>query len=578
MAALIVCEGSVREVQEVSTGKMFAMKSINLDRIDKAQIKELQMEINLLRKLDHPNIIRIYEVYKSRTNINIIMELLTGGEVCSRVLKKESDIRTVVTQLLSACRYWHSQGIVHRDLKLENIMFQSKRGPLVIKVIDFGLGTVYLSDDSNSFGYKLLTKSFDTKQLLSPKKSPGLDSRKSFDKQDSRDSRGDREDSGRNSNVKNVISQRKRILMSTVGTAFYMAPEIISGSGYTNSCDVWAIGVITYMLVTRRAPFNGKGEKEIFQKVCAGRPKFTEKGWDNISPDAKVLVQKLLNKDPQARWTTAEALDSPWLKEKTGSNREIEVERDVVDSLQRFTSYSRIKKAALMVVAHKSTGDDLKQLNEAFLSIDRNRTGVITVDELRHILQKHGIEDEETQKLFDGLDQDKTGQIRYLEFLAATIETRAIINAAKLSDAFDHLDEDRSGFITEKNLKKLLGRSFSDREIKEIIEECDLTGDKRVSREEFMKLMLRGTGKVQDFAAKPPPPLTTVEEVKLDEGQDVTTANVEANTKSYEQPNSNGQTLDTKTTGDGKANEMETAEQKAGSAHVTENEQAITAS
>lgn len=562
-------------MQEVSSGKMFAMKSINLDRIDKAQIKELQMEINLLRKLDHPNIIRIYEVYKSRTNINIIMELLTGGEVCSRVLKKESDIKTVVTQLLSACRYWHSQGIVHRDLKLENIMFQSKRGPLVIKVIDFGLGTVYLSNNSNSFGYKLLTKSFDTKQLLSPKKSTNQETRKSFDKQDSRDSRGDREDSGRNGNsVKNVISQRKRILMSTVGTAFYMAPEIISGSGYTNSCDVWAIGVITYMLVTRRAPFNGKGEKEIFRKVCAGRPKFTEKGWDNISPDAKVLVQKLLNKDPQARWTTAEALDSPWLKEKSGSNKEIEVERDVVDSLQRFTSYSRIKKAALMVVAHKSTGDDLKQLNEAFLSIDRNRTGVITVDELRHILQQHGIEDEETQKLFDGLDQDKTGQIRYLEFLAATIETRAIINAAKLSDAFDHLDEDRSGFITEKNLKKLLGKSFSDREIKEIIQECDLTGDKRVSREEFMKLMLRGTGKVKDFNEKPPK-LTTVDEVKLEKVEDEPNANPSSsvNEPESEHENTSSELRHAKPL---EQNEIGAAEQKANMSHTSTNGQNIT--
>uniref|UniRef100_A0A7S2S4A0 non-specific serine/threonine protein kinase n=1 Tax=Mucochytrium quahogii TaxID=96639 RepID=A0A7S2S4A0_9STRA len=114
--------GCVKEVEHRKTGKKYAMKSINLDRVNKAQIKELKTEIEILKQLDHPNIVRLHEVYQNKSNIRIVMELLTGGDLSSRFLVDEEKIRNVVFQLVSACRYWHSRGVVHRDLKLENVL------------------------------------------------------------------------------------------------------------------------------------------------------------------------------------------------------------------------------------------------------------------------------------------------------------------------------------------------------------------------------------------------------------------------------------------------------------------------
>jgi len=118
--------------------------------------------------------------------------------------------------------------------------------------------------------------------------------------------------------------------------------------------------------------------------------------------------------------------------------------------------------------------------------------GTITYDELAVVLKRHNLTDKDIEELFEGLDQDRSGKIRYMEFLAATIEAKCVIDANALSEAFDHLDTDSSGYITQKNMKQLLGKGFTNAEIMEIIKESDLTGDSRVSKDEFMRLMSLG--------------------------------------------------------------------------------------
>lgn len=147
-----------------------------------------------------------------------------------------------------------------------------------------------------------------------------------------------------------------------------------------------------------------------------------------------------------------------------------------------------MKKLALMVIAHRSTSDEIGDLRRAFQKYDRDKTGIVTLQEFKSSLADYGYSDIELERMFMGCDIDGTGQIRYTEFLAATIESHGAIHEEKIAEAFDRLDADDSGFISTKNLREILGKDFPLKDINFIIDEADITGDGRISYEEFLCL------------------------------------------------------------------------------------------
>ena len=507
--------GSVHKIVSKETGKVYAMKTINLGRVDKAQLDELRNEIEILRQLDHPNVINLFETYEDKKSIKIVMEFCTGGELAHRHLRKESQVISVVAQLLSAIKHCHRHGVVHRDLKLENIVFLSEDVYSPIKLIDFGL--------SNFVAFR--------QGPATPPESARLGTN----------------ESGNPAPVERT-NTNTRLLMTMCGTAYYMAPEVLEGA-YSQECDLWSIGVITYMLLTGHAPFDGRNEQDIFRKLRRGKVRYDSPVWTKISPHAKELVEHLLIVDPEQRWTAAQALESKWfekwragrearlrdpvppLQGRNGSltsdtgvgngqdaekpatgdqapatpgSSEPTLEKSVVESLQRFASYTKLRKAALMVVAHNQTFEQIKDLRDAFVALDKDNSGTISLDELRLVMERNGVTDKDRiEELFRNLDQGRDGEIRYLEFLAATVETRCVVDAAHLSRAFDHLDTDKSGYITVANLRQLLGKGFTQKEVEDIIQECDLEGVKKVSRKEFLRIMSEGHARIAGNYAVP---------------------------------------------------------------------------
>lgn len=694
--------GCVKEVVHLASGKRYAMKSINLDRIDKAQIKELKTEIGILKQLDHPNIVRLHEVYQSKTNIRIIMELLTGGDLAQRRLETEESIRRVIFQLVSACRYWHSRGVVHRDLKLENVMFVNSSHDSDVKVIDFGLGTTFFSDqlreermhrrraDSDKYlsaktlvasleqglssprlkGLRLRQRTTSSRnnghssiaesdselmressdghlsindgQFLSPSPAfspaslpaslpppmhlpPPLSigvsaneahpvannnsrapatvlataqqaqqqnlqnnkvSAKSQEptssKQDNyhhhhhhhhnpnqKESKQNKEDvvrsqqiqpqqhvqhtSSKDKEVKDdhspsmafkiaseklrkgsiatvakvkrsalgspgsrKFSSRRnvtktRMFQTTCGTAYYMAPEIMFGRGYTEKCDLWAIGVLTYMLIARRPPFPGKDEKEVFYRVRTCNPSFHGRSWERASPEVCEFCKKLLTVNPSLRWTAEEALASAWL---SGVNEEevdqaqstLDTERAVILSMKRFASYPTLKRAALMIVSHNASSFQDAKLNHCFLTIDQSNLGYITRGDLcSFIMARDSTATEEmVNTIFESMDQGRSGHIRYMGFLAATIEKDGPVSDEMVELAFQHFELDKHGAITQRSLKRLLGRGYAKRDVAKIIAET--SADCNISFETF-KTMMKDT-----------PPLRSGSRVLFDEG------------------------------------------------------------
>mmetsp|Transcript_123 Transcript_123/g.140 ORF Transcript_123/g.140 Transcript_123/m.140 type:complete len:254 (-) Transcript_123:28-789(-) len=157
-------------------------------------------------------------------------------------------------------------------------------------------------------------------------------------------------------------------------------------------------------------------------------------------------------------------------------------------TLQNFAGYGTLKKLGLMVIAHKSTSQEIGFLNKIFGKYDKNKNGIINMPEFKAALAPYGYTDDEIETTFQGIDLDGTGVVHYTEFLAASIEAHGKINEERIAEAFDRLDCDDSGFITTKNLRDFLGESMPANYLDEIIDEADLVEDHRISYDEFLQL------------------------------------------------------------------------------------------
>lgn len=199
--------GEVRKCMSKKTAKIRAVKIIKRENMTKTEQKQLETEINVLKQMDHPNIVKLFEAYKDKKRYFIVTELCSGGELFDQIIKRpyysERDAAVVMRQIFSAVAYCHGQNIVHRDLKPENLLLESAGGSSIIKVIDFG-----------------------TSQSFSPD-----------------------------------MKMKQRF-----GTPYYIAPEVLKGS-YDAKCDMWSCGVILYILISGKPPFDGTNDKEILKSV-----------------------------------------------------------------------------------------------------------------------------------------------------------------------------------------------------------------------------------------------------------------------------------------------------------------------
>ena len=221
------------------------MKEVNKSKIG---LKNYKTEIKILSMLDHPNILRLFEVIEDEKNIYLIMELCTGGELLSRMKNnryKEREAAKLMEQIVSAVVYCHEKGICHRDLKPHNILFLNENPDSPIKIVDFGISKIF--DPSLSF----LKEEID-------------DAGNKFKK-----------------------------MSSVVGTMYFLSPEVLKGN-YNEKCDIWSLGIILYILLCGYPPFKGSNEKEIIKKISSLKFEFRQAEWKNISESAKNLISNML--------------------------------------------------------------------------------------------------------------------------------------------------------------------------------------------------------------------------------------------------------------------------------------------
>mmetsp|Transcript_38648 Transcript_38648/g.98854 ORF Transcript_38648/g.98854 Transcript_38648/m.98854 type:complete len:378 (+) Transcript_38648:371-1504(+) len=258
----------VKKCRDKQTDAQLAVKIVDRSRYSTGD-NSLAREIEVLTQIDHPNCIKLFAVYLTERKVYIVTELVDGGELLDRVTEKgnysESDAVHIFKQILEGVAYLHARGIVHRDLKLENLIMQNDRDDSPVKIADFGL-----------------SKFFD----------------------------------------------RETLLQTMCGSPQYVAPEVLSvGSegthDYTPAVDMWSLGVILFILLSGYSPFDDENDAVLFEKIKAGQYDDDDPIWDNISDEAKDLSFALLTVDVGKRPTAAEALNHPWLVGKrtfTGGN------------------------------------------------------------------------------------------------------------------------------------------------------------------------------------------------------------------------------------------------------------------
>lgn len=424
--------------------------------IDKAKVNHVerfQLEVEIMMRLNHPTILRLFDYFEDEFSIYLILEVCSGGELFGHIIEHQSfnehEARIIFKQISKAIYYCHLNGVCHRDLKPENFIMVSKNHPFLLKVIDFGLSRTFPNSDNGS-----LTP-HDLNALQLPK----------------------------------LRRQTKAILRTKAGTPFYIAPEVLSGN-YTEKCDVWSCGVILYILLCGYPPFYGDNNKEILDSVRTGKLDFPDLEWKDKSPEAIDLIKKILC-PPETRLFADEVIKHPWMQSKTLKTHATNFEK-LFSNMKLFAKLSPLKKSILFFIAHNLYEEDLMTLHDYFYLLDPSDQGCLQSTDFQKVTsEKFKVDTKEAESVFQGLDFFSTGKVSFTQFVASTIPLEYLTTEKKLNIFLKLCDVDRDEHLSLTDFKRFLNIQFKFR--------SDVsTSFKGELVEEFSNSKLNGAG-FEDF-------------------------------------------------------------------------------
>lgn len=295
----------------------------------------LRAEIEVMKRMNHANIIRLFDVFESVTDLYLVMECCEGGELFDRIKERgsysEKDASVILKQICQGIAYMHENHIAHCDLKPDNFLFLTPDQNSIIKIIDFGMSK---------------------------------------------------------------FIQKRKYFQVICGTPYYCAPEVIKGR-YSENCDMWSFGVVMFVMLFGYPPFYAETDDKIFQAIQRGFDHTTRPGYGAHFPkdipcsdSAKHLLTNLLVMDPTKRWSAREALEHPWLQGITASTTPVMA--SVFDALSSFQVQHKLKQAVLNMVSAQLSEDEMNNLKKVFQELDENKDGIITPAELKKGLTKFG--------------------------------------------------------------------------------------------------------------------------------------------------------------------------------------------
>jgi len=458
------CSGLVVMAKGRHDGRKYALKKIQKLKVQAKVLRQLTAEVEIYLMLDHPHIAALRDVYETDAEIALLTECCEGGELYARLSTNgsyaEADAAEATKQMLQAVGYLHAHHVVHRDLKLENFLYESPEAHSALKLIDFGFAKVW--DPST-------------------------------------------------------------LMMASCGSIAYVSPDVLKGQGYTSKCDMWSLGVIVFMLLSGYPPFHGS-EKEMRTNILVAKVDWSHKSrWKKVSEDATDFVNCLLVKDPAKRLDVTGALAHRWMQARSALQSQPNLDRETLRSLRRYADASRVRRAVLQLMAQELAPSETMELRELFLSMDKTGAGTVSLSDMKDAIRGsredamvmslgsydpqdpvspggcgtpktpaarlRRAKSEVISDLFEVLDANGDEQVYYSDFLAATMDARKQLREEAVLAAFNRLDVDHSGAISVDDLKRAIGDTFEGVNVELLVKEADAACRGELSFEDFMNVL-----------------------------------------------------------------------------------------
>ena len=453
--------GSVYKVSRKNSGTRLIIRALKEISKESMNVKpeneeEIRNEIEVLKNIDHPNIMKIFEFFEDEKNIYLINEFCGGGDIAQihdkYGLFPEFFLKYIMFQVFLAIAFLHSNKVVHGDIKRENIAF------------------VYEGKNKEKEEYdELFNRIFKDKEIqYELSYSPGTDNL--------------------SENAQNLLKEicnfemklldfgsakmKKKVkekLSGITGTVFYCSPEIVKDR-YDFECDEWACGVMMYILLTGYPPFLGDNEEEVFQNILNNEINLNTPELKNVSESCKDLINKLLNKDYKERIKAEEALKhdffstginvSNLLKGKFKDNTEILKKFFINECKKKDKKTSKFRNMVIAYIAlNFSDPNEEKKARQIFMEISGgSKHYLITKDTFvsRMELIFKGLTKEEIETLYYSIDENSTGNIEYEELIRALSNKEKLLCEKNLKEAFSFFDKDNSGYISWNEIAEII--------------------------------------------------------------------------------------------------------------------------
>ena len=452
-------EGGYGQVYLVVHRKMKLLRALKMIPVNSNESGEKsEEEIEKLKQFDHPNIVKLFEYFIDNDKYLLITEYCRGGDLF-RVIKKKkkfSELSAVyiMFQIFRALIYCHNTiHLAHRDIKPENIVIFKKNNTATedlydVKLIDFGI-------------------------------------------------------------AKKLDINNKKMDDKIKGSLYYMAPEVFSKKS-DEKCDIWSCGVVLYLLVTGKYPFNGKDQKEIIRNIKEGRFSFPEDIIDKLSNELRDLIKNCLQVNPAKRLSAKEALKHPIFNKYKINEYFIHVTpaflNKTINNIKKYDTKNKLQTLCFSYFVHNYPNqDDIILINRVFSKFNTSNNGQLTEEELRKGLMKYLFKgkknkdaaEKEANSIFIKLDDNKNGYIECEEFIRAGIDKKLLKSKKVLRFTFDFLDKDRNGEISIEELKEVFRNEGDynddeyDKNMIELVKSIDTDLNGRISFDEFYNMMLK---------------------------------------------------------------------------------------
>ena len=530
--------GKVYKVKNKHNNAIRAMKKIAKYWVDKLDDNEVMKEIEILKNLNHPYIIKLFEYYVKDDYIYLINELCDEGDLQGKIRKikkfPEFIVKIIMLQVFKALMYLNEKRIIHGDLKLENILVESyeNNGQMKSKDKD-GFIEAINHDMKVMNGTIKLVDSFNTSNTLNPKDINNLN-KKLNEKHQREDinihgtgfrfraKKADKDENKIKNEIKDkeskniynsqtlrifnygiklidfgcskMFTRTKRNFNDVVGTLVYCSPEVLSNN-YNEMCDIWSCGVLMYCLLCGYFPFMGSDEEEIIKRILSGKFEFDVEDFNGISYEAKDLITRCLKYEPSKRITIQEALNHRFFNDLKKSNKFTDNDIQTLHSLKGMNKYTKFDQLILTYLSYNFTDNKLlNELSRLYDKLDQNNDYKITKAELYKAYKEAKIPI--TQKELDGIiksiDFDNNGNIDYEEFIRMCIPKEKLFTAENLENAFLLFDKDKKGFITPDEIIDFIQSNKKiDNKVKQKMKDEILEiADEIIDVDEFKLLMM----------------------------------------------------------------------------------------